>query len=135
MASNRNSGHRPGGGIASNKVVQKPVMTGKSARQYHQGGVSQFGESVGNHITNKGTSNYKGDPVRGSFRPPGTPGSVPLGNQIAGNVGAGGPGKGRTLYGQSGMQGTHGSPAPGNAPSKTRDTLAEYGPDYKAPRS
>jgi hypothetical protein len=129
MATNK-GGHRPGGGYGSNKVVSKPVMTGKPARQYHQSGVSQFGESVGNHITNRGgSSGYRGDPVRGSFRPPGTPGSVPLGNAIATNVGSGGPGKGRTLYGQSGMQGTHGSPAPGNAPTKVRDTLAEYGPE------
>ena len=132
---NRNSGHRPGGGYASRQVVSKPVRTGQPARQYHQGGVSQFGESVGNHITNKGTSNYRGDPVRGSFRPPGSPGSVPLGNEIATNVGAGGPGKGRTLYGQSGFQAMHGAPNPGNAPAKPGDILNQYGPNYRAPRS
>jgi hypothetical protein len=129
MAANRNSGHRPGGGIASNKVVQKPVRTGQPARQYHQGGVSQFGESVGAHTTNKGETAYRGDKVRGAYRPPGTPGSVPLGNQLATNVGVGGPGKGRTLYGQSGLQGQHGQPASSNAPTKVRDTLAEYGPE------
>jgi hypothetical protein len=49
------------------------------------------------------------------------------------NVGEGGCGTGRTLYGQSGSQGLHGQPAPGNAPTKTRDTLADYGPDYRRP--
>jgi hypothetical protein len=117
-----------------NKNVRPSVQTGKPARQWHQGGVSQFGEVVGAHTTNKGETAYRGDPVRGAYRPAGSPGSVPLGNQIATNVQGGGVGKGRTLYGQSGLQGQHGQPAPGNAPTKIRDTLAEYGPDYKAPR-
>jgi hypothetical protein len=134
MATNR-SGHQPAGGIASNKITQQSVRTGKPARQWHQGGVSQFGESVGAHTTNKGESNYRGDPVRGSYRSAGTPGSVPLGNQLATNVGVGGPGKGRTLYGQSGFQGMHGAPNPGNAPPKSGDILNQYGPNYRAPRS
>jgi hypothetical protein len=125
------SGHRPGGGIASNKITQQSVRTGKPARQYHQGGVSQFGELVGDHSTNKGSTGYRGDPVRGAYRPPGSPGSILLGNAIAGNVKGGGPGAGRVLYGQSGTQGQHGSPAPGNAPTKVRDTLAEYGRESK----
>jgi hypothetical protein len=37
------------------------------------------------------------------------------------------------LYGQSGSQGCHGQPASGNAPTRTRDTLAEFGPDYRRP--
>jgi hypothetical protein len=131
MATNRNSGHRPGGGIASNKITQQSVRTGKPARQWHQGGVSQFGEGVGAHTTNKGESAYRGDPVRGAYRPPSTPGSVPLGNAIATNGGSGGPGKGRTLYGQSGLQGQHGSVNPGNAPAKNRDILQDYGRDYR----
>jgi hypothetical protein len=126
----RRSGTGSGGGIGMNKNVRPSMQTGKSSRQWHQGGVSQFGESVGGHVTNKGAdTGYRGDPVRGSFRPPGAPGSVPLGNQLATNVGGGGPGAGRVLYGQSGTQGQHGSPAPGNAPTKVRDTLAEYGPE------
>jgi hypothetical protein len=96
--------------------VQKPVRTGKPGRQQHPGGVSQIGEGVGSHATNKTDTGYRGDPVRGAFRPPGSPGGVKLGNEIAGNVGKGAPGAGRTLYGQSGTQGTHGSPAPGNPP-------------------
>jgi hypothetical protein len=38
---------------------------------------------------------------------------VPLGNELTTNVGKGGPGAGRTLYGKSGMQGQHGPSAPG----------------------
>jgi hypothetical protein len=77
-----------------NKNVRPSVQTGKPARQWHQGGVSQFGESVGSHTTHERDSDYRGDKVRGQYRPAGSPGSVPLGNQIATNVGAGGPGKG-----------------------------------------
>jgi hypothetical protein len=109
MASNR-SGHRPAGGYGSKQIVRPPVRTGQRAQQMHQSGVSQIGESVGDHITKRGgSSGYRGDPVRGGLRPAGSPGSVALGNQVAGNVGGGGPGKGRTLYGQSGVQGMHGA--------------------------
>jgi hypothetical protein len=38
-------------------------------------------------------------------------GSVPLGNQVATNVGGGGPGKGRTLYGKSGTNQQYGGVA------------------------
>jgi hypothetical protein len=92
-----------------------PVRTGKPGRQHHQGGVSQIGSAIGNHATNRSNTGYKGDPVRGAFRPPGTPGSVPLGNKLATNVGAGGPGKGRDVM-ASGSQSTYGQPAPGNPP-------------------
>jgi hypothetical protein len=126
MAS-RNS-HQPGGGYGSKQITRPPVRNGQRAQQYHQGGVSQFGESVGAHTTNKGETDYRGDKVRGSFRPPGAPGSVPLGNEIAGNVGAGGPGKGRTVYG-CGSQDMHGSANPGNAPATGRDILSGFGPE------
>ena len=36
-----------------------------------------------------------------------------VGNSVALNVKGGGPGTGRTLYGQSGSQGCHGQPAQG----------------------
>lgn len=40
-------------------------------------------------------------------KPATKPAAVPLGNEVAKNVGAGGPGKGRTVY-ASGSQGKHG---------------------------
>jgi hypothetical protein len=43
---------------------------------------------------------------------------------VALNVGGGGCGTGRTLYGQSGSQGQHGSVNPGNPPpNRQRDAL------------
>jgi hypothetical protein len=57
-----------------------------------------------------------------------------LGNQVAGNVGGGGPGKGRVLYGQSGLQGQHGAPAPGNPrPVPSEHIISSFGPDYRKP--
>jgi hypothetical protein len=49
---------------------------------------------------------------------------VPFGNEVALNVKGGGPGEGRTLYGQSGSQGVHGPTNPGSPRSNTqRDAL------------
>ena len=49
---------------------------------------------------------------------------VRQGNEIALNVGRGGPGAGRTLYGQAGSQGTYGATNPGNPrPNAKRDAL------------
>jgi hypothetical protein len=39
--------------------------------------------------------------------------AVPLGNVVARNVGGGGPGTGRNLYGQSGFQSQYGASNPG----------------------
>jgi hypothetical protein len=124
MATNR-SGHRPGGGIASKQHVSIPVRTGSGSRGTNPGGVGQLGNKQGSHITRGEESNYRGDPLhRGrSFQP------VPFGNEVALNVGKGGCGTGRTLYGQAGSQGTHGPTNPGNAPAKHRDILSSYGPD------
>jgi hypothetical protein len=59
---------------------------------------------------------------------------VKLGNEVALNVGPGGCGTGRTLYGQSSSQGQHG-PVAGNPKPAGRPILSEYGPDYHKPRS
>ena len=102
-------GHIPGGGIASNKVTERPVRTGAGAKGINPGWVGQKGQAQGSHTTRSGDSNYRGEPrSAGSGYNP-----VPYGNQVALNVKGGGPGTGRTLYGQSGVQGCHGTPAQG----------------------
>ena len=89
---NRNRGGA-GGGINSNKRVEKPVRTGQRAEEVRHQGVSQIGQQMGNKITDRrGTVSGSVEKVRGELRPAGTPGSVPLGNAVAGNVGKGGPG-------------------------------------------
>jgi hypothetical protein len=111
------SGHRPGGGIASRVVTERPVRTGTGSRGAHPGGVAQLGQHVGDHTTNRpGSSGYRGEPLHNNrnFNP------TRYGNELATNVGKGGPGAGRTLYGQSGQQGCHGAPAQGASRPSTR---------------
>jgi hypothetical protein len=101
-----------GGGYGSRPHVEKSIRTGSGSRGTHPGGVAQLGQHVGDkatHGNSKGTG-YRGEPLHNdrSFQP------VKFGNELATNVGKGGPGAGRTLYGQSGLQGTHGATNPGS---------------------
>jgi hypothetical protein len=59
--------------------------------------LAQLGQAAGNHITKRGATSYGGVSMRGGagYNP------VKYGNEVALN--------GRTLYGQSGSQGCHGS--------------------------
>ena len=94
-----------GGGYGSRPHVEKSVRTGTGSRGTHPGGVAQLGQHTGDHTTNRpGSSGYRGEPLHNdrNFQP------VKFGNELATNVGKGGPGAGRTLYGQSGQQGQHG---------------------------
>jgi hypothetical protein len=117
----RRSGTGSGGGIGMNKNVRASVRTGTGSRGTHPGGVAQLGQHVGDKATHgdpKG-SGYRGEPLHNnrSFQP------VPFGNQVALNVGKGGCGTGRTLYGQAGSQGTHGSVNPGQPRPQGRGIL------------
>ena len=125
----RRVGVGSGGGIGMNKNVQPSVRTGSGSRGTRPSGAASLGQSYGSRITNKSDTGYRGPKFHDdkSFQP------VPFGNEVALNVGKGGCGTGRTLYGQAGSQGTHGAPAPGNAPAKSRDILSEFGPDYRKP--
>jgi hypothetical protein len=105
-----NSGHRPGGGIASRQRMEKPVKVGAGATEMRPAGVSQIVSSMGNRATNQGrTLPGAVEKVRGSALPAGL--SVPLGNQVAAQTKAG-PGGSRTVL-RSGQQGTHGPVNPG----------------------
>jgi hypothetical protein len=106
-------GHIPGGGIASNKVTERPVRTGTGSHSTSVGAIGQLGQKVGDHVTRQGSTGYRGEPFHSgrSFQP------VKFGNELATNVGKGGPGVGRTLYGQSGLQGQHGPVAGTNKPA------------------
>jgi len=115
------SGNQKGGGYGSRQHVEKPVRTGTGSRGTHPGGVAQLGQHVGDKATHgnpKGTG-YRGEPLHNnrSFQP------VPFGNEMALNVGKGGPGTGREVM-ASGSQGCHGQPAAGNPPpNRYRDPL------------
>jgi|SRR6516162_3567157 len=89
--------------------------------------VGQLGNKQGSHVTRGQDSNYRGEIMhRGGTLP------TKFGNEVALNVGRGGPGTGRDVH-ACGSQGAHGATNPGNPPSKTQDTLAEFGPDYRRP--
>ena len=115
----RRSGTGSGGGHGSKNIVHPKVRTGAGAKAAHEGGVSQLGNKVGNHITNKSATNYRGDPLfagRG-YNP------AKYGNEVALNVGKGGPGTGRTTY-ASGSQDCHGTPERGSPrPNPQHDAL------------
>src|SRR5215468_9555221 len=97
-----------GGGYGSRQHVEKPVKTGTGPQSARPAGVAQIGIMWGDHVTNKGGQGYTGERLHHdnrTFQP------VKFGNEVALNVGQGGCGTGRTLYGQAGSQGTHGDVA------------------------
>jgi hypothetical protein len=104
---------RSGGGITGNKVVQsRGVVTGTNAKGVSPQSAARIGMQV---ITTTGPM-VVGGPI-----------SKPLGNELAKNVGAGGPGSGRTVY-PTGTQSKQ--PVPGPMPAG-RDILRDFGPDAK----
>jgi hypothetical protein len=103
------SGHRPAGGLHSNKVVHRPH--GKTEPVLHAkrpAGVSQYGQMQGTHVTRGGESDYRGERVEG-----GRGYAAPLG--ITDPVKAVGVGGGRTVM-RTGGQGQHGSAVQGGPP-------------------
>ena len=105
-----------GTGGGSNKQVDVGVKAGPPRTNIvSPASASQLGQSVA----------FKRDPL-----PIGTGAQVPLGNQLATNVGKGAPGAGRTLYGQCGSQGSYG-PVAGTPRPPSRDILSEFGPEKR----
>ena len=120
-------GNNPGGGIGSRVVRPTGVRNGTPAKGLNPGGVSQGGEALGNHVTDGSTKlPYRGEPVRNNLTPAG--GMVKLGNEVATNVGKGGPGAGREVF-KTGSQGQCGPTRSPNASG--RDILSGFGPDSK----
>jgi hypothetical protein len=120
-------GHQPGGGIASRVNVETRVRTGGGSRAVREPAVGQIGGSYGDHTTNQGETGWRPGPLYGGrgMNP------VPYGNAKALDVGKGGCGTGRTLYGKAGSQGQYGSGGPQKP--QGRPILSEYAPDYKVP--
>jgi hypothetical protein len=111
------TGHKPGGGAKGKNVVHRPHgKTEPRANAYRPQGVSQWGQMQGSHMTNRGESDYRGEPKRGGrgYEPPG---------MISDPVKAVGVGGGRTIH-SCGSQGLQGAPNPGNPPpNRQRDPL------------
>jgi hypothetical protein len=123
--------NRPAGGLGSRVVVRPGVRVGAPAREQRPAGVSQIGSSIGNHATEgpkilrKGVEPVRGAPIAGGL-------NVKLGNEVAKNVGLGGPGKGREVM-RSGSQSTHG-PVAGTSKPAGREILNAFGPDSASVR-
>jgi hypothetical protein len=117
------SGNIKGGGPGSRVVKEVGNRYGQPRHQVNERGVSQIGQSLGNHITNqKGNASKAVESVITSKQGI----SVPLGNAIAAQgLGVGG---GRRLYGQSGSNQTYGGVA-GQVRPQGADILNGFGPD------
>jgi hypothetical protein len=117
-----------GGGLTSNKLVRPGVKAGPpNTRVVNVGGVSQLGAVQGGRMRDGGhTDKSVAKPLFD-----GRASQVPLGNQLATNVGQGGPGTGRTVI-RSGGQGVHGLVA-GQREPWGRDVWADYPGSQGAP--
>jgi hypothetical protein len=116
------SGNQKGGGYGSRQHVETRVRTGSGSRGTRPAGVGQIGALQGDHVTAFGGSQtpYRGERLHNdrNFQP------VPFGNEVALNVGKGGPGTGRTIY-KTGTQCQTGT-NPGNPrPNSYRDAFKQ----------
>jgi hypothetical protein len=127
MAKQRTSGNVRGGGYGSRVVKEVGVRNGTPARGINPAAVAQLGGVYGDHSTDHSkVLPYRGEPYLVGKNPAGS--AVPLGNQLATNVGKGGPGTGREVM-RCGSQGQSG---PTRTPNATgRDILRDFGPDLK----
>jgi hypothetical protein len=111
---------RSGGGATMNKNVRPPMPKPAPARAVSPAGASQLGSSMGNM---KG-----GKLVTAEHLFQGKAPQSKYGNEVALNVGKGGPGAGRTVYAK-GTEAVHGPVAGIVRPAQTGDILRSYGPD------
>ena len=114
---------KSGGGSTSRNNVRPAMRNGQPARAQNPRGVSQIGQSQGNHsMDSSGKKLTKAvEPVRGAAMP-----DHRLGNETAKAAGQG-PGAGRTVM-RSGSQ-TQTGPVAGNVAPQGRDILNDFGPD------
>ena len=107
-------GSRPHVDVRAPKAEPKPYAK-------RPAGVAQIGNMVGDHITNRDSTGYKGERMdRGrGYAPPVGP---------TDNVAACGVGGGRTIY-KTGQQQQYGSG--GEQEPAGRDILSSYGPDSR----
>jgi hypothetical protein len=114
-----------GGGISMNKNVSGKVRAGPpNTNLISARGVSQIGYATGSRMKEPGSFTTENSALRVKE---GTAAQVPLGNQLATNVGGGGPGTGRTVM-RTGSQSLHGSVA-GPAPVQGRSVFAQFPPE------
>jgi hypothetical protein len=97
-------GNRPAGGLGSRVVKRTEVRTGQSAVAKNVRAVSQIGQNLGTHVTDR---RQIVNPVeQPGYTTIAGVGTVPLGNAKALDVGKGGPGSGRVTT-KTGSQGCY----------------------------
>jgi hypothetical protein len=116
-------------GISSNKLVRPSIRTGAPAQGKGIGRVAQIGNMVGDHVTNQGSTGYRGDPML--TKPPAGAAQA-LGNAKTMDYGA--KGQGRTVM-STGTQQMHGAVNPGERkPITGPDPTAAWWPSNNAAR-
>jgi hypothetical protein len=115
--------NKKGGGIGSREVREVGNRTGAPRREVNVRALSQVGQALGNKSTEKSKVL---NPVENFYTGRGYPST--LGNAKALDVGKGGVGTGRNLYGKSGSQTQYGPPA-GQVRPQGADILNDFGPD------
>ena len=107
---------KSGGGLTSNKLVRPNVRTGQPYKGTSPAAADYLGQATA----------FPKEQVEVG---PAYTGSK-LGNELATNVGTGGPGKGRTTM-HCGSQGQHGPVNPGQPRPQRGDILSEFGPEKR----
>jgi len=120
---------RSGGGAHMNKNVKTPIHHGNpQTRKVTADKAASVGRAVGDHVTDPGRKTERPNlPTYVETKAP-----VKMGNEVALNVGRGGPGAGRVAH-PSGSQGQHGPAVQGSTP-RPRDILSSFGPESKGRR-
>jgi hypothetical protein len=97
-------------GIQSRNKVSVGQKLGSGANRVHVAATNQrLGGKVGDHVTGKGATNYKGETLYNRSAPTFDP--VRYGNEVAATTQCG-VGGSRTIY-KTGSQGVQGNPNPG----------------------
>ena len=73
--------HRPAGGLKSRQVTERNVRVGSGAKSVSRAWTSQIGQSMGNHITERGET-MRDVRARGPYNGPGM-NPTKYGNEIA----------------------------------------------------
>jgi hypothetical protein len=121
----RRSGKGSGGGLGMNKVVRKPVKTGRPNKAINPGFAGQIGASIGDH----GTGHRQDTGYRGEGMSFGSSIQSKLGNEVAYSTkeGAGGS---RNVFACGSQHSLPAVKAPAKPNNAGKDILSEFEPDH-----
>jgi hypothetical protein len=133
MAMNKAPGSQ---GLSSNKLVRPDVRTGTGSNGVKPGYTAQLGSMKGTHLTDGRDMPASKALIAKDAMKPTASNAVKHGNEVALNVGKGGPGAGRVVH-RTGSQMQHGAANPGERkPITGPDSLSPwFGSNNEARRS